>query len=159
MSHTTNRTKILLPNWQYDRKQQKRESLTDLQHSAVHKTANTFLFSARATSTLFELFRPPPPSSPNPLDLFPSQPSCSLHTLGLSLHPCLHNSHHHWGCGKRVQSPTLGRGCRPQWSQLESPPIAACANHIPIPWYIFSLDLNLTVSDLWKNLSQFLEPA
>lgn len=90
----------------------KRESLTDVQHSAVHKTANIFLFSACATSTLFELFHPPP-SSPNPLDLFPSQLSCSLHTLGLSRLPCPHNYHHHWGCGKRVQSPTPGRGCRP----------------------------------------------
>lgn len=56
-----------------------------------------------------------------PLIFFPSQPSCSLHTLGLSQLPCPHNYHHHWECGKRVQSPTPGRGCRPRWSQPQNP--------------------------------------
>lgn len=137
----------------------KRESLTDIQHSAVHKTANTFLFSARATSTLFELFHPPP-SSLIPLISFPSEPSCLLHTLGLSRLPCPHNYHHHWGCGRRVQSPTPGQGCRPRWSQPQS---LLPEQHVlirpPVPRYMFSFNLNLTVSDLWKNISQILKPA
>lgn len=62
-----------MKNWNsstYLTRSNKRESLTDVQHSAVHKTANRFLFSAHAISTLFELFHPPP-SSLIPLIFFP----------------------------------------------------------------------------------------
>lgn len=44
-------------------------------------------------------------------------------------------------------------------SAPESPPRTECANQIALPCYIFILNLNLTVSDLWKNISLIVEPA
>lgn len=125
----------LQPIWQYDRSPQRGANGRYTGQSRA-KTENRFLFNCLCKKKKRNVFCPRPVLVPLqlslsssthhhhpliPLIFFPSQPSCSLHTLGLSQLPCPHNYHHHWECGKRVQSPTPGRGCRPRWSQPQNP--------------------------------------
>lgn len=136
-----------------------------IQSSAVHKTDNRFLFNCllkkkkeepflsktttRATSTLFEFFHPPP-SSLNPLDLF-SLPAVLLAPhIGALTAPLSSQLPSPLGMWKESSVTYTGASLQAPMmvSAPESLPRTACANQIPIPRYIFSLNLKITVSDL-----------
>lgn len=134
-----------------------------IQNSAVHKTDNRFLFNCLCKKKrnlfcprpllvplqLFEFFHPPP-SSLNPLDLF-SLPAVLLAPhIGALTAPLSSQLPSPLGMWKESSVTYTGVSLQAPMmvSAPESLPRTACANQIPIPRYIFSLNLNITVSDL-----------